>query len=276
LYLHFRRISTLFGPPFFWSLLAFSTFQHRLASFNLPKIPIFRIWLDRFQLFLVGHPDHFQFLLLARYQRWAAPRGVFLSHLQNTYTRFIAQTRRCIHGLTYTSFALASSLQFSLRYSLAPSLLCNIIRLYSNFLLVPTWPREENQRTTSVVLFLLLRSLIWLRFPYFVCLSLSQKLFASPGWKGSLALGRGFYHYCTKIKVFVRFFFGSIRASEREEKARGAYYIFSQSYTTRHYPFYIGFRLFSKSVTVLLRFVMSSVYGRDHVACAGHFPFVPS
>lgn len=92
------------------SHLAFSTFQHRLASFNLPKIPIFRIWLDRFQLFLVGKLRSFPVFTLARYQRWAGASGRFPPICKKPTTRFhIAQTRRYIHGLTYTSFKLASS-----------------------------------------------------------------------------------------------------------------------------------------------------------------------
>ena len=93
----------------------------------MPKIPIFRIWLDRFQLFLVGKLRSFPVFTLARYQRWKGALGRLFLHLQKNQplASTFVQTRRYIHGLTYTSFKTRIILTiFSLRHSLAPSLLC--------------------------------------------------------------------------------------------------------------------------------------------------------
>lgn len=56
-FLNFNDLSTILSGH----NLAFSTFQHRLASFNLPEIPIFVLARPVSHFFLVGNPDHFQF-----------------------------------------------------------------------------------------------------------------------------------------------------------------------------------------------------------------------
>ena len=185
MYLHFRRISTLFGPPFFWSLLAFSTFQHRLASFNLPKIPIFRIWLDRFQLFLVGKSRSFPVFTLARYQRWAAPRCVFFPSANTHHS--LPHLHR--HGVTSTASHIHHSNSHHLDQFFASTQPGAVSTFAHHTTLLKTffagiYLTLFNGRQDNIFL---LRSLIWPRtfLISFVC-SNFQNFFASPRWEKEL------------------------------------------------------------------------------------------
>jgi hypothetical protein len=163
----------------------------------------FSYWLDRFQLFLVGNPDHFQFLL-ARYQRWRLKAF----HLQNT-TRFIAQTRRYFHGLTYTSFTSHRLNHFFA--STQPGAVSTLqhhttlLTFFAGTYLTPV----IGIRTTY---FLLLRNPVWLQIflVSFVCSNSFSHLL---GWKGSS--GGGLSCTVQTKSVFLHF---SLHMSGRKKR----------------------------------------------------------
>ena len=144
----------------FWSHLAFSTFQHRLASFNLPKIPIFV--LARPVSAFPGRQSR-SFPVFTRKIPAMALRAF---HLQNT-TRFIAQTRRYFHGL-HIHHSLASSLPIFA--STQPGAV-STLQHHTTLLTIFCWYLPDSCHWDRDNLFIFLRSPIRLQFSLvsFVC-----------------------------------------------------------------------------------------------------------
>ena len=172
----------------FWSHLAFSTFQHRLASFNLPKIPIFV--LARPVSAFPGRQSR-SFPVFTRKIPAMAPRAF---HPQNIHSLHCTDTA-LLPRPTYTSFARIIFNHFRFDTAWRRLYIATSYDFTHNFFagtyLTPC------HRGSGQHLFLLCEAYMAANFPCLICLfQLSKNFFASPGWKREL--WGWLYLYCTK------------------------------------------------------------------------------
>lgn len=234
----------------FWSHLAFSTFQHRLASFNLPKIPIFV--LARPVSAFPGRQSR-SFPVFTRKIPAMAPRAF---HPQNIHSLHCTDTA-LLPRPTYTSFARVIFNHFRFDTAWRRLYIANhttLLNFFAGTYLIPVIGDLDNISFSA-------------KPPSGCKLSLShlfvhtfQKLFAS-SWVERELWG-WLYLYCTKISVHTIFL---LHMSGRKKRAVFLPYLFFSYYTTRHYPFSYRVSFVPSLCQCFVAIRNVSVDGRDHV-----------